>query len=535
MNRVPESWENSIDLENILKETSTLREVTYAYLDLKDWTYFNETILAEYIWLDLWKDKETFFDYINKNFNWDKNKFLISLKKQCTQKLDTQIQFLVDQLSVSPELWVLISALEFTKNWLDFELEKAWLEHWLSEEEVSKKVELQYKYDAELFWERVSENVNFLSKTYSFLLNKYNSTSHELSEQQASEITSNLDVLKNTILKLGGDVEHISDYIHEPQPEWFEKFHDIRIDRDDYVKMKNALFEVSDVPQRCKVWNFWSFYDGDDFYGVPNIDSYETRTLGELLLLMPHETNHYINLKVTNDRWDIKRPWDMIKEEWAAKAVEKKIMWIENNDIQSMTLAWPSVVLAQLLDGESFLKFQDSYYDVLKLAWSVKVKWDIQKLSLRKKRWFPLYGEWWPNKDAAYALWLWEMMDFFENWGSIENTFSWKTSVDDMKSWKFNPENFWNQHISHILFTELIIFSLQFEWNIGSNNFHSEFVEYMQDKYKEFAADFGFIDESEKFSFMQRKKLLEVLDIIKKSKQKSIDEDREYMIADFTD
>lgn len=512
---------NSLQVESSLKEkveaiienTSSLREVTYSYLDLWDGKFLNETIFIEYIWNEIW-------EWVA----WDLEK----IKKQAEDKLREDIATLVEYLwecdeSEKTEIELLISVLEFTLNWLDFELELAGYNHGLSQEEIQEKTLKQEKLDEQIFGVHASKNLGYVTDTYAYLSYLLENNTEALNEEQRWEIQKWLDVLEKQIEELSWQDfsrEDIPPYSPEPKNEDFEKLKEIEISREDYMQIFNYFFEVANVPQRSELWNYSSFYDSDEFYGVPQSSAYATKTLKELLLLWPHETGHYINLAVTESEWTWKKKWDMLKEEWLAKFTEKLISWVPLEKINYMTFSGPSVVLARLMNGKDFLWFQSAFLPLAVAGWETWSVWNIQQKTLRKKRGFSKIYPWGSNKDASYSLWLKQVLDYIrKDGGSVKNLFWGKISMDDVKTESYTPDDFGNRYIYHILLAEVIFFYLQNRGKIkhAGWNFHEQFIVYLKEKYKDLAEEFPLFNEAERFAVQNKMKIGRILKIIDKS------------------
>jgi len=403
------------EVDLIIKNTSSLRELTYAYTDLWEGRQFNETIFIDYLWLpDQLKNPKTLSFYLKDS------KFISRTLNKTRKKILYDINILQEYLKSCDndernQIEMLIIALEFTNEALEFEWEVAWYDNWMSDTEIEEKTRKLYELDAIMFWEHISENSDFMKEIYSYLSYLYDNFWDWLSSDEKKEIILGLDVIWKQLITLtwdAGVLEGIDVFIPEQESEDFKRLKNIEISRDDYMQIFDAFFSVSWVTQRSKEWNFGSFYDGDDFYGIPSNKWYDTKTLEELLKLAPHEAWHYINLKVTQDRGEVKRPGDMEKEEWLAKITEKLISGVSLEWIQAITFSAPSVWLSRLLNWEQFLNFQNAYGTLLEKAWVHSKKRDFIKEFLRKKRWFSKKLPWWSNKDASYSLWLFSVLQY---------------------------------------------------------------------------------------------------------------------------
>ena len=68
------------------------------------------------------------------------------------------------------------------------------------------------------------------------------------------------------------------------------------IPRKDYRKIFDTVCEMYGLPQRTKITNAGSIYDGDHFLEIPRSDSFAYFPVERLLKLLAHEVeSHYIN------------------------------------------------------------------------------------------------------------------------------------------------------------------------------------------------------------------------------------------------
>ena len=382
-----------------------------------------------------------------------------------------------------------------------------------------------------IFGEHVSEDAEFVLESCAYIKYYLTEYTRELSDEDKYAIMVWIDTMLAQVNSFWNWAQEytfdtIPDYTPDKRDPEFEALKDISISREDYVAVFNMFFEVADVPQRSLIWNFAAFYDGDDFYWVPNW--YGPKTLYEILKLAPHETSHYINLKETQEDW--KEPWDMIKEEWLSMLTEALISGKDLHTMKYMTFSWPTVVLNRLLDWPSYLKFFKAYSKLLKVAglhWVHDSEEIIINKALRKKRAASKTRTGWSNKDASYAQWLKEVLTYIRDGWELPNLFWGKISMKTVKSWERVPENFWNKYIHHILLAELVFFYHKNDYydrekrRKSESSFHEEFVVYLKDKYWHLSDQFWLFSEAEKFSMSIRAKAMRILKIVEKSKKTS--------------
>ena len=513
----PELDEVLDKIDKIWNEISNLREATYTYIDLRDWTFFNETFFSEFLWKE--NTKESILS--QKNNDW----FWIELKEKMYNKISSTLDDIknltnrINSLNIDNKADILsavniyIVALDFTKTAIDFELEKAWLLS-LSEEDAEELTKEQNINDEKLFWKKASENPTYLKDNYYFLYKKFFINKNNYTEEEKIEIEWFLKIIENKIIDLWekidlNEIKQDEKDLNEYQKE-FQELSKIKIKREDYKEMFDLFFELMEVPQRSEVWNFSSFYDWDKVYWIPNNDKYKEKSLSELIDLFFHEATHYINAKVSKDKKLPKLPWDMIKEEWLAMIWSELIMWKKLEDIDYISKSFPDVIMSHLLDWEELKKF-------LKLN---RPELDINSTLNRRNRWYSKNEVWAFNKDVSYPMWMYEVLEYLKSWKPLENLYSWKVWFDKVESWEYLPENFWNKFLYPLIMSEFFIFYLKNksknknDWI--SNNFNLDFIKRLKDKYSDFEHYFDLFNEAEIFSHSQKKKLFKIINYIKK-------------------
>lgn len=507
------------DVEKVWGKISNLREATYTYINLWNGFYFNETFFNEFLWSKYEKDyinneslgnKEWFYSNLKQNFISKINeirKEIYSLKKTISDSdfvNKKDILYAVDTFEV---------ALDFSETAVDFELEKAGLIE-LTEDYSTKLTEKQNKNDEKLFWEKVSNNVIYLKDNYYFLYKKFFVQNNEKPSNN-EEMEWFLRIIENKIISLWweinlDEINHNNPELSEYQKE-FQELKKIKIPRSEYKKMFDLFFELAEVPQRSEIWNYSSFYDWDKVYWIPNNEKYKEKTLSELINLFFHETTHYINAKISKDRKLPKLPWDMIKEEWLAMVWSELVMWKKLEDISYIIRSFPDVIMFQLLNWKDFKRFITIN----------KPELDINSKFNRWKRWYSKKYGWAFNKDASYPIWMYEVLEYLKSKKPLENLYSWKVWFDKVDSWEYIPEDFWNKFLYPLIMSEFIIFYLKnregnkVDWI--KNNFNIDFIKRLKDKYSDFEHYFDLFNETEVFSFSQKKKLLKIIKIINNS------------------
>ncbi|MDC0506275.1 hypothetical protein OAN96_01630 [Candidatus Gracilibacteria bacterium] len=530
------NFDNQInDLEKILKDASSLREVTYGYVNIGGKKQLNKTVLLDFCEIDIFKtgdsiSQEDIKNYVSNHFSGDNMSFIKSLKATAEDKLSKNIIFLEqhlenDEVEDVETIKTLVATLNFTLNGLDFECEKAGLNHELSNEEIEQKTQKQYQYDAILFGEHVGDDSDFLLDTYAYLTYLLDKHSETLKPSQISGFKQHLESILGQLDTLGVESYEVPTYVPEPKDEFLEKLKTVKIDRETYTGMFNNTFEIADISQRAEIGNYSFFYDGDDQFGIPKAkpegekDNYATKSVEELLRLFAHETTHYINYKETHSKGGKKRPLDIIKEEGLAMLVEKLISGVGLDDMNYMTFAGPNVAMGKILDGKQYNDFQTTYSQLLLAEGEIGEAWNIKARGLRSARGFSKDHPGSTNKDSSYPLGFKLVLDHVKSGGSIASLFGGKISMDDVKSGNFDPADFGNEYVNHIISTELTLFYLKNQGKHQGDNKHEAFVSYLKEKYSDLSDFFDVFTEAQKFTLSQAKKTMQII----KPMQQAID------------
>ena len=486
------------DLEKII-------EVTYTYEKLSSGILFNVTLFEEFL---NYKQRENIdFIFLKKAFNDEINKRLVFIKKLLSNL--KYIEWNTDNEKIQKSIlsWTLKyvqNILKLSKNWFIFELEKAWYEHNLSEEDVHKLVVKNESLDKKAFWIFVKDMWEELLYLYNFLKNHHDEKKHALS----SSNKRNMDkYLKSIFLSLNSYVWDTVSF-HRKFLRW--SFMKNLVHRKNYTKIFDMICDFYGLPQRTKVTRVWSIYDWDKYLEIPWDKEHEYLSVERILKLISHEIDsHYINsynwkILLWNFRWADNLP----KEEWLAIFMEKIFVWydLENRDsfieYLFVLLAWE---ILPWDDFKDFLRIVSRDY---------KLKRSYTKTFNRSKRNYSFNYRWVQHKDIVYFLWLKDVINYLKDGWDFRKLFLWKVSFKDIdKLFKLYKNS--NKHVIFpIFFSDIIYYSFSSKLKDKDFNFDvNSFYFYLKKKY--WFLDFDCF-EIEKHILSKEKKLRKIVSYFEK-------------------
>jgi len=430
------------DLEKII-------EVTYTYRDIWDWNILNETLFEEYLWLTY---PEYDVEYLARRYRY---------------KIQVQI----------------VEALEYVKNILEisvlatsFEMEKAWYTTWLTKSATKKIIWQIEKKEKIAFWWKVIENSQEFSFCYNFIVKNHDSKQKSISESDSKLMRKYLKEIKKSAL---------CDHVNTPdiKIKYIKgAFMKKEILRKDYRKIFDSVCELYNLPQRTKITNAGSIYDGDNFLEIPRNDSFASFTIERLLKLLTHEIeSHYINsynwrLLLWKFRWAKNLP----KEEWLAMFMEKIFHWYTYDTIDNIVEYFFTMLAWECLDGEKFENF-------MRIMWKeYKCKRNYITSVIRAKRNYSIEQIWVQHKDVVYFRWLTEVLEYLKSWWEFRKLFLWKVGFDDIE----NIEMIYSAHESKedlvfpIFISDLIYYYFREKISDSSFKFSTpEYYLYLKKKY----------------------------------------------------
>lgn len=405
------------DLEKII-------EVTYSYREIWTGLLLNETLFEEYLWLSY---PEYSLDYLWRRYKY-KVQVQIVLIDDILKKI-SKIQVL--SRSESLRRWIFVESLEYIKNILEtsvlatgIEMQKGGLMHGMTKAKIQKNIRDIERKEQIAFWWKVIENSQEFSFCYNFIVKNHDSKKKSLSEQDQKMMKKYLKVIKKSAKCSLLDTPDIkTKYIR-----W--NFMKNSIERKDYRKIFDSVCELYNLPQRTKITNAGSIYDGDNYLEIPRSDSFSHFTIERLLKLLTHEIeSHYINsyngrLLLGKFRWAKNLP----KEEWLAMFMEKIFHWYTYDNIDNIVeyfftmMAWECLAWEQF---EDFMRIMGHEY---------KCKRDYMTSVIRAKRNYSPEHVWVQHKDVVYFRGLTKLLDYLKWWGDFRKLFLWKIWFQDIEN-----------------------------------------------------------------------------------------------------
>lgn len=405
------------DLEKII-------EVTYSYRDLWDWNLLNETLFEEY--LDL-----TYPEYD-----------IVYLARRYKYKVSVQIVIIDDILkkiktlpvlsrSESLKRGIFTDALEYVKNileisvlWTSFEMEKAWYTTWLNQTQTKRIMKQIGEKERLVFWKKVIEVPCEFSFCYNFIVKNHKTKQHLLSENDRKMMWKYLKRIKETSpCELVETPDIQTKYIKGA-------FMKKTMDRKDYRKIFDSVCDLYGLPQKTKITNAGSIYDGDNFLEIPRNDGFKCFHIERLLKLLTHEIeSHYINsYNGKKLLWKFRWAKNLPKEEWLAMFMEKIFHWYTYDNINNIVEYFFTIIAWECLDGERF-------EDFMRIMWKeYKCKRDYRASVIRAKRNYSIEHIWVQHKDVVYFRGLTKVLDYLKGGWDFRKLFLWKVGFQDIEN-----------------------------------------------------------------------------------------------------
>ena len=452
------------DEENwVKKDLWKIAEVTYSY---DSDTKVNTTLFEKAWWLDLELYKKSNKQTREKLLLEAKEELLISLneKKAIIEKALSEVKEVVIENSFETDIIeIFINSLEEKESFINycikslpFEIEKTWINLWLSKEEEKAIEEEIEVYDKILFWWKIKDNPEEVKLSYEYILEKYNFKKNILTSEEQKRFEWYL----NLIIKWENNKSYLPEwykYISKKRPKQINwDFLNIQIPRKDYMLWFNILVEAHEKLEHIVETNdsAKSISDWPNWVQFPIWEKFEYMNILRFSKLSNHEiethnvTDYNWKQIISNMRWAKSTE----KDEWVAMLMEqlfmyweelykddidinwKKIRIIDINKIQinsyfTKTLMW------ELLDNEKLVDF---------LELSEKIDPDVISAQDRYERLKRSNKLWVQHKDTTYTRWLLKAIEEINkyiksSWKegiSPEDLFLWKISFKETKKLK---------------------------------------------------------------------------------------------------
>ena len=403
------------DLEKIV-------EITYTYKELDDIYLLNETLFEDYLKIN--------YNGQDVAFLWRKYKYKIQVQLVIIEEILKKSQK-IKTLSRSESLrrGMFCDALEYVKNileisvlWVEFEVQKSGYSYNLTAAKIKKQISKIEKREQEAFGSKVIESSEEFSFCYNFIVKNHESKKKYLSEKDKKSMKKYLKIIHDS---------RKCELIETPDIQrkllrW--DFLKKEMSRKDYRKVFDSVCELYGLPQRTKLSNAGSIYDGDNFLEIPRNDAHANFTIERLFKLLTHEIeSHYINafngkMLIWNFRWAKNLP----KEEGLAKFMEKIFNGYSYENIDSIIDTFFTMMAWECLIGEDF-------EDFMRIMWrEYKCKENYRVSVNRAKR---NYSPDYPgvqHKDVVYFRWLRQTVEYLEKWWEFRKLFLWKVWFHDL-------------------------------------------------------------------------------------------------------
>jgi len=403
------------DLEKII-------EVTYSYRDLWDWNILNETLFEEYLWLSY---PEYDVEYLARRYRY-KIQVQIVLIEDILKKIRK-----IELLSRSDSLrrWIFIEALEYVKNILEisvlatsFEMEKAGYVNSITQARRKKITSDIEKKEKLAFWPKVIESSEEFSFCYNFIVKNHETKKKKLSQSDKKYMKKILKHIKDSArCELIETPDIKKKYLRA-------SFLKTSILRKDYRKIFDSVCELYNLPQRTKITNAGSIYDGDDFLEIPRWESFKCMQLDRILKLLTHEIeSHFINSYNSKILlWAFRGANNLPKEEWLAMFMERIFIWYTHENIDSIVEVFFAIMAWECLDGWDFESF-------MRIMWQeYNCKADYLTSIRRAKRNYSFDLPWVQHKDVVYFRGLSETTKYLTSGNAFSKLFLWKVWYHDI-------------------------------------------------------------------------------------------------------
>jgi len=414
-----------IDLSNVYVfhgDLEKIIEVTYSYRELEDWNILNETLFEEYLGLSY---PEYDIEYLWRRYRY-KIRVQIVLIDDILKKLQ-KIQ--VCSRAESLRRWIFIESLEYVKNILEisvlanpFEMEKAWCKHRLTKAKIQKIIKDIEKKEKLAFGRKVIEKSSEFSSCYNFIVRNHESKKATLSPHDKRNMKKYLKIIKWSSQCELVETPKIT------KKQLRASFLKTKIHRKDYRKIFDAVCELYSLPQRTKITNAGSIYDGDDYLEIPRAESFKFFQLERILKLLTHEIeSHFINSYNSKILlWSFRWAKNLPKEEGLAMFMERIFLWYTHENMDSIVDVFFTIMAWEALEGEDFESF-------MRIMWKeYKCKVDYLTTIRRAKRNYSFEYAWVQHKDVVYFRGLMEMIRYLKSWNAFSKLFLWKIGYHDV-------------------------------------------------------------------------------------------------------
>ncbi len=457
------------DLEKIIEVTYSYREIEWGFL-------LNETLFEEYLWDNYPKYS---IDFLGRKYKY-KIQVQIVLIDDILKKA---LKIKVCSRSESIRRGVFVEALEYVKNileisvmWVEFELEKAGVAHKLTDKKVQKRVSEIEKREKLAFWPKVIDNMEEFSPCYNFIVRNHESRKKFLSEKDQKAMQKYLKIIR------GSSSCELTDSPRVLKKHLKGSFLKKQISRKDYRIVFDSVCEFYGLPQKTKLSNAGSIYDGDNFLEIPRDEAHAFFTIERLLKLLTHEIeSHYINSY--NGKlllWNFRGSKNLPKEEWLAMFMEKIFHGYSYENIDNIVEYFFTIMAGECLEWDKFEDFMRI------MGKEYKCKRSYKSSVIRAKRNYSSTFIWVQHKDVVYFRGLTEIICFLKNGGQFKKLFLWKIGFHDVDNLFSIYESYENKQdlVFPIFISDLIYYYMIEKQNNSDFVFEApEYYLYLRKKY----------------------------------------------------
>ena len=506
LDTVPSLWEirEFEDILNKLKENifnvkmADVFELTFAY-DTKDGKFFNRTLFADFAWLSIKSTGKELFTRTNQ---------LLHIKKIYIQQSRNDLLKLPKMEGKSEILlWTLDyieKIVDLTILWLPFEIEKAGNPSLLSVQEIEERTKKMENIEKDLFGGNIRENPLEVTNCYRSLEKKIDKKLPAMTESQKKicekllisvrELPAFVDV--EGIFKNRQKDARTENYkkLFEDNKALFEK----KIDRGDYIRIFELVFVMYGIKKPIQVDERSSIYDWDDALHIPSGKNYEVLSLQKILRLIQHEIERHM-LSLENNReniWWFRGWYNFFVEEWSAMLMEWTLEGKSASDYSWISASLPNILAGELLNGDEYKEY---------IYTGLYSKKDAEGTILRRKRLYPLHQRGIQHKDTMYTRWPKAVIEYLSQWWNPKDLYIWRLQTKDIAKAPTKKNIKYPKLVSEVIMQKLV--------NKKIND--SEFKDFIAGKYN-FLTEDTVKDKMNDFTDEQKRKLVEILQIIKK-------------------
>ncbi len=484
-------------------------ELTYWYKTLKNGGRFNTTLFNKFCGIDIreWELYEiSSWNIISpvellERFKAKSQKIIDTLEYiLMSLQSNNQISDVVRYNSIVSSINNVITLILYAQNSIEFEIEKAWFDVWLSQEVREAKREANEEFEKQLYGWKIIDN----SLESVLICDFLDSNLREYQEKDSSEKQLRVDAWAASRVLTPDELERLSNYIskikrvvknkyiqqwedkntNQKNPKkiksetkkFFDSIEHVTISREDAVYIFNQVLKFFSLPQNVRVsWEVQSIYDSPAELIIPESQEFSSLWVERVLKLISHEILwHYVNQhnhEQTNGF--LRYVWNVEKEEWLAILFEKWLTGMQLSGSSLITPPFARILAGEILSPAEFEDFIDLYCEI-----SERKSSPISLRNRHKRNQEDNYQSV-QHKDVAYIRWLIAIVEFLIDWWDIENLFAWKVWLEAIKNWIFK---FDENMIFPFLITDIFVFFI-LSSKTSQPFTHLWFTEYLKSKY----------------------------------------------------